>query len=110
MRKVLTVGLAALTLGGALAAAAAPADAAAYGWRGGAWRGGGWRGGGPGLAVAAGILGLAAGAAIADSQPHYYGPAYYPGGPYGYAACVGHRRVWDPYYGGYVVRSFRYAC
>ena len=108
MRKVLTAGLAALTLGGAIAATAVPADAAP--WHGG-WHGGyggyhgGWHGGGAGWAVGAGLLGLAAGVAIADnSHPHYYG------GPGYYASCIGQRRVWDPYYGGYVVRSFRYAC
>jgi hypothetical protein len=114
MRKILTAGLAALTLGGAVAATAVPAQAYPYGhWHGGGWHGGGW-GGGPGVAVAAGILGLAAGAAIASDHPHYYGgPGYYAPGPYydgGYATCIGQRRVWDPYYGGYVIRSFRYAC
>jgi hypothetical protein len=114
MRKVLTAGLAALTLGGAVAATAVPADAAPYGWHGG-YHGGGWHGGGAGWAVGAGLLGLAAGVAIAD-HPHYgygYGPGYYGGpyygGPY-YGTCVAPRRVWDPYYGGYVVRSVRYAC
>jgi hypothetical protein len=115
MRKVLTAGVAALVLGGAVAGAAVPADAAP--WHGGYGHGyyghGGWRGNGAGLAVAAGILGLAAGAAIADNHPHYYygGPGYYDG-PYGYGydSCVGRRQVWDPYVGGYVIRSFRYAC
>jgi hypothetical protein len=115
MRKILTAGLAALTLGGAVAGAAVPASAAPYGyWHGGGWHGGGWRGDGAGVAVAAGILGLAAGAAIASDHPHYYygGPGYYagPGYGYGYATCIGQHRVWDPYYGGYVIRSFRYAC
>jgi hypothetical protein len=119
MRKILTAGLAALTLGGAVAGAAVPAQAEPHGgWRGGGWHGGGWRGDGAGLAVAAGILGLAAGAAIASDHPHYYGgPGYYAApGPYygygygGYESCVSHRRVWDPYMGGYVIRSFRYAC
>jgi hypothetical protein len=120
MRKILTAGLAALTLGGAVAATAVPADAAPWhggGYHGGGWHGGGYRGGGAGWAVGAGLLGLAAGVAIADSGPHYgygYGPGYYGGGyygrPYGYATCVAPRRVWDPYYGGYVVQHVRYAC
>jgi opacity protein-like surface antigen len=123
MRKILTAAMAALTLGGAVAATAVPAQAEPHwhgggGWHGG-WHGGGWRGDDDaGLAIAAGVLGLAAGAAIASDHPHYYGgyygrPAYYAPDPYydgGYETCVSHRRVWDPYYGGYVVRSFRYAC
>ena len=121
MRKILTAGLAALTLGGAVAATAVPANAEPWhggGYHGGGWHGGGWHGGyrgdGAGWAVGAGLLGLAAGVAIADSNHHYYGgPGYYADGYYGgpgYASCIGERRVWDPYYGGYVVRSFRYAC
>jgi hypothetical protein len=118
MRKIVTAALAALTLGGSVAATAVPAQAYPHdGWHGGGhWHGGGgWRGDDAGLAVAAGVLGLAAGAAIASDRPYYYdrpyyGRAYYGGPYYGYGACVSHRRVWDPYYGGYVVRSFRYAC
>jgi hypothetical protein len=118
MRKALTAGVAALTLGGAVAGAAQPASAAPFGgYHGGYYGHGGWRGGGPGLAIAAGVLGLAAGAAIADSHYHAYygGPGYYPGPGYygygyGYGSCVGRQQVWDPYVGGYVVRSFRYAC
>lgn len=112
MRKVLTAGLAALTLGGAVAATAVPAEARP--WHGG-WHDG-YHGDGAGWAIGAGLLGLAAGVAIAD-RPHYYGygPGYYArpyyyGGPYGYATCVAPRRVWDPYYGGYVVQRVRYAC
>jgi hypothetical protein len=116
MRKVLTAGVAALTLAGAVAGAAAPAQADPHwhgGW-GGGWRGG-WHGDDAGWAIGAGLLGLAAGAALSNAyRPHYYyGPAYYPGPGYyndGYATCVSHRRIWDPYYGGYIVRSFRYAC
>lgn len=116
MRKVLTAGVAALTLAGALAVTAAPAEAAPWGYY---HHYGYWRGDGGGAALAAGVLGLAAGAAIASSShPYYgyYGGPYYAGGPYyggpyyGYGMCVSHRRVWDPYLGGYVVRSFRYAC
>jgi hypothetical protein len=99
MRKILTAALAALTVGGAVVATAAPADAAPYGWHGG-YHGGYGRGYGPGLAVGAGLLGLAVGATLAG--PHYYGPPapYYAGpAPY-YAACRVHYR-WDPYAGRY---------
>ena len=99
MRKILTAALAALTVGGAVAATAAPADAAPYGWHGG-YHGYG-RGYGPGLAVGAGLLGLAVGASLAG--PHYYGPPapYYAGpAPY-YGGCRVHYR-WDPYAGRYV--------
>jgi hypothetical protein len=111
MRKFLTAAAAALTLVGGGLATAQPAAAAP--WHGGYWRGGGhWGAGG---AVAAGILGLAVGAAIAS--PHYdYGPGYYYGGPaygpgpYAYGTCYARQRVWDPYAGAYVIRSVPYAC
>ena len=73
MRKILTATAAALALGGVTLGAAAPAEARYHGG---------------GTAVAAGILGLAAGAAIASSGPRYYydEPAYYapPPPPPGY--------------------------
>jgi hypothetical protein len=100
MRKILTAALAALTIGGAVAATTTTAEAAPYGWHGG-YHGG--RGYGPGLAVGAGLLGLAVGASLAG--PHYYGPGpgYYAGPAYGpgygyYGACRVHYR-WDPYAG-----------
>ena len=83
MNKILTGALAALTIAGALAASAsASADP-----RDGRDRG---RGHGDGAAVAAGIAGLAIGAAIAGDHPgynrdYYYGgppPAYYDGPAY----------------------------
>ena len=91
MNKILTGALAALTIGGALAASTVPAAAAPYrgGWHGG-YRGGGY--------VGAGLLGLAAGVAIADA----YGPGYYAPGPY--YAPVPRCRVemrWNPNWGGY---------
>ncbi|HEX4180182.1 MAG TPA: hypothetical protein VHY32_05280 [Caulobacteraceae bacterium] len=98
MRKILTAALAALTIGGAVAATTTPAEAAPYGWHGG-FHG---RGYGPGIAVGAGLLGLAVGASLAG--PHYYGPGPYYGpyayGPaYGYyGGCRVHYR-WDPYTG-----------
>ena len=101
MRKILTAALAALTLGGAAAATATPADA--YPYHGG-WHGGGWHGGGAGWAVGAGLLGLAVGASLAS--PHYYygpPPAYYAGpGYWGYwGGCRSHW-VWNPGWGRYV--------
>jgi hypothetical protein len=118
MRKLLTAGLAALTLGGGALATTAPATAAPFhggggGWHGGGWHGGGWHGGGfgPGGYLAAGVIGLGLGAALADSYGPYYGPgpyAYGPG-PY-YGGCYGPERVWDPYVGHYVIEQVRYAC
>ena len=105
MRKMLTAALAALTLGGAVAATTTPAQAEP--WRGGGWHGGGWhegwRGDDAGWAVGAGLLGLAVGASLAS--PHYvYGPppAYYAGPAYYgyYGECRVHYR-WDPYAGRY---------
>lgn len=95
MRKLLAATAAVLALGGVTLGAAAPADARYHGgWRGG-YHGHYYRHGGGGTAVAAGILGLAAGAAIASSNrgygyydygPTYYAPppppSYYYGGPY----------------------------
>lgn len=90
MRKLLTASAAALALAGLTMGAAAPAEARYHGGRGGYY--GGYHGGyyghyhGGGTALAAGILGLAAGAAIVSSNRGYYG-----GGGYGYAPA---------YYGG----------
>jgi len=138
MRKVLTAGLAALALGGSVAATATSAEAQRGNWHGsvghagGSWHGGsgwhggdrgGWRGGRDddddwGWSLGAGLAGFALGATLAD-RPYYngyydYGPGYYYYGPgyydYGDRTCVGHRRVWDPYYGGYVIRRFYYDC
>jgi len=93
MRKFLTATAAALALGGVTLGAAAPAEARYHGgYYGGHGYHGHYRHGGSGAAVAAGILGLAAGAAIASSGPRYYydepvyyappPPAYYYEGPY----------------------------
>jgi hypothetical protein len=112
MKKIITGAMVGLTLGSA--AIAGPASAR------------GWHHDDAGVAIAGGLAGLALGAAIASSShPHYYGGYYdagYYGAPYygpaygGYygpaygGVCVGHRTVWDPYRGGYRVRTFRYAC
>ncbi|QUD87504.1 hypothetical protein [Phenylobacterium montanum] len=120
MKKILTAALAALTLGGAAVATATPASAHPWGggWHGGGWHGGGWHGGGwhdgwrgddAGLALGAGLAGLFVGATLAD-HPHYYGPGYYYGPPPAYGVCWAPRRVWDPYYGGWIVQNVRYPC
>ena len=103
MRKLLTAGLAALTLAGSMAAATTPAQAQR------------WRHGDRddvGIGIGAGLAGLALGAAIASPHRYYgrdyYGRGYYDG--YGYGECVGTRRVWDPYYGGWTIRRYYYAC
>ena len=96
--KSTAIALTALFLGfGVAAATSTPVAAAGPGfyhrgyWGGGHWHGGWW---GPGIGL--GILGLAAGAAIA-SQPYYgpspyYGPGYGPG-PDG---CMAYQPVYAP--------------
>ncbi len=105
MRKILTAALAALTIGGAVAATSTPASAEPHGgWHGGGYGHGYGRGYGPGLAIGAGLLGLAVGASLAE--PHYaYGPppGYYAGPAYyGYAADCRVQYRWDGYAGRYV--------
>ena len=76
MRKFLTTTAAALALGGVALGAAAPAEAR---WHGG-YHGGYYRhyhGGRTAAILGAGVLGLAAGAAIASSPRYYSAPAYY---------------------------------
>ena len=114
MRKLITAGLAALTLGGSLAATAGLAAAEPHGSHGGGWHGGGFRHRDDdddwGWGLGAGLAGFALGTALAD-RPYYYdyGPGYYYDDGY-YGTCVGHRRVWDPYVGHYIIRRFYYAC
>jgi hypothetical protein len=111
MRKLLTTGLAALTLAGTMAAGAAPAQAQSWRWHN-------HHNNDVAIGVGAGLAGLALGAAIASPHRYYYGDGYYDGyygngyydGYYGYGQCVGTRRVWDPYYGAWVVRRYDYAC
>ena len=121
MRKILTAALAAVTVAGASVGAAVPANAqhyhGGYGY-GGGWHGGHGHGGNWGLPLAAGIAGLAVGAALADNHPYYrsygYGyPAYgygYPAYGYGPAYCEGGRWVWDPYIGRRVYVRETYPC
>jgi hypothetical protein len=134
MRKVLTAALAAATLVGTSIGAGAPANA--QGWHGGHWHGGGWQGGhwhgggyGWGLPLAAGLAGLAVGAALAPGYYPAYGYGYYPAPAYGYSgypaygypsgypaygypgyATCGGRWVWDPYAHRNVWVGQTYAC
>jgi len=108
MKKIITTGLAAIVATGSMLAAAAPAAAQNH-WNGRGY-GYGHRGNDAGAIIAGGIAGLALGAALSGPHYGYYAPGPYYGPAYAYGACVGRRTVWDPYYGRYVVRSFRYAC
>ena len=102
MNKILTGSLAALTLGGVVLGGAT--EASARGWD--------HHGGGGGAALAAGIAGLAIGAALASGDhgyyapaPAYYGrpaPAYYDGPGYdsNYRTCRAEWR-WSPRWGHY---------
>jgi hypothetical protein len=129
MRKVLTAALAALTLGGAVCATAAPAEARDHYYGGGYY--GGHRHNDAGVAVAAGVVGLALGAALASDHGYshrgyydrgYYDRGYYDGGYYdrgyypgyygygGYRTCETTRWAWDPYIGRRVPVVTRYAC
>lgn len=123
MKKMLIGAMALLTALTGVIAAAAPAEArdgggyyggGRYGYRGGGY---GYRDNGVGMAVFAGLAGLAVGAAL--TQPHYgyYGrPGYYAGyrgyygppparyvGPTYYGSYDGCRRewVWSPRWGAY---------
>ena len=139
MTKALTAAMAAITLGGAVLATAAPAEAQYY--RGGYYGGGDYDGGGhrrhgnnDGAAIAAGVIGLALGAALASNHNGYSGRSYsnrsyydhYDNdrGYYGrqaysydngydyppYQTCVTTRWIWDPYIGRRVAVQSRYAC
>ncbi len=101
IRKFLTVGVAALTLG-ATALSATPASAQ---WRHhGGWGGGGWHrgGGGWGAPAAAGIVGgLALGAIAAGAASGGYGGGY---------GCVANQPVYDDW-GNFVgYQRVRVAC
>lgn len=125
MRKLLTAGLAALTLTSSLAAAGA-ADARPPGYYGDRYYGDRYYGGrdyrrhrnDDSDAIAAGIVGLALGAALASGsngrrydRGYYYEdrryyappPAYYYGPPRYQRSCRT-TTYWDPYYGDYVER------
>ncbi len=128
MRKFLTAGMAAVTLAGAVAATAGPAEARDHRH---------YRRGNDNTAaaVAAGIAGLAIGAALASSSRdngaysrsyydrgyayaprreapygYYYGPPrYYDSGP-GYRLCETRERMYDPYIDRPVMVTRRYPC
>ena len=100
MRKIMATGLAAATLLGSLGVGS---TASAQYRHGGDYR----HHDNSGAAVAAGIAGLAVGAAIASSShPYYYNGYYYDRPYYGYSygpRCRSYT-VWDPYAYAYVVR------
>ena len=125
MKKVLTTALAALTLGGAVVATAAPAQAQRYdrGYNGGHRHYDRGRHNDHGDALAAGVVGLALGAALASSgggrgyssygSSYYDRPAaygYYDSPRYAYRTCISQERVYDPYIGRRVLIERRYAC
>ena len=101
MRKILTGALASLTAAGALTAAA-PASARDYRHHDNS-----------GAAVAAGIAGLAIGAAIASGNDGYYDRGYYDRGYYG-RSYYGGRTYYDGpppgYYAGPAYYSYRGRC
>lgn len=123
MRKTLAAGLAALTFGGAVAAAALPTAAEARphgGYYGGGYGGHYYRGhhDNGGAAVVAGIAGLAIGAALASNGGHHtyyrggygYAPGYYDYDYYQPRVCESRHWTWDPYIGRRVLVTSRYAC
>lgn len=97
MRKIIATGLAAATLLGSLTMGSTASAQYRHHDHDRA-----------GAAVAAGIAGLAVGAAIAGSHPRYYYDDYDDGyyRPYGYYYAPRCRSytVWDPYAYAYVVR------
>jgi hypothetical protein len=111
--------MAAITFGGAVAATAAPAEARPHHYRHYDRH---HHGSSTGAAIAAGVVGLALGAVIANSGDHdnrhysrgyayrdpYYGDRYYRGR---YArTCETSRWVWDPYIRERVLIRSHYAC
>jgi len=115
MRKFLTATAAVLALGGVTLGAAAPAEARWHGGYHGGYYGHRYHHGGTSTALAAGIIGLGVGAAIASDRGYYgrgygyydYAPAYYapppppPGYYYGGPVCRSDWR-WDGYARRYV--------
>jgi hypothetical protein len=124
MKKMLTAALAALTFGGAVAASTTPAQAQRYGHYG--YRYYGHHHDNTGAAVAAGVVGLALGAAIVGSSDGrrgyyndgyyerraYYAPQPYYGRPYydAYRSCESREWGYDPYTDRRVMVTRRYAC
>lgn len=120
MRKTLSLALAGAVAATAVLGAGA---AGAQPYRHGGYYGRYHHHNNSGAAIAAGIAGLAIGAALASDHPHHYGrpyyresyyagpyyapgyyaPGYYDYGP-GYADCRT-ERVWDPYIGRWITRT-----
>lgn len=132
MRKFLITALAAVTFGGAVAAAAVPAEAQSRYRHGGGsyYRHHGHGGNDAAVAAVAGIAGLALGAAITSNgnrsrgyssggyatynNGYGYDPRYdsYSGDYYARPdrICISRERVWDPYIGRNVTIERRYPC
>ena len=132
MRKILTAAVAALTVAGGVAAVAGPAQADPYRYYNGHKN----NNNDAGVAIAAGVVGLAIGAALASSssnkrsssyydngyyQQPYGGQSYYGGqrpyaydqGRYAYApprVCTNRERVYDRYSGRPMTVTRQYAC
>lgn len=114
MRKSLTAALAALTFGAAVAASAVPAEArdrsGYYGYNGYDGYRRHHNGDKTGAAIAAGVVGLALGAALASSSNNrsgngYYGNSYY-GNSYAYDGGYAPRRSYYDYDRGYSSRGY----
>jgi len=112
MRKIIAAGLTALTLASSLAVSAPASAQYRRDWD----RDRHHHDNDAGLAIGAGLTGLALGAALADSGRGRYVDGYYYGPPsYAYRYYYGRRyrgprdcrtwRVWDPYEGAYIERT-----
>lgn len=127
MSKTLTAAMAAVTLVGAIGATALPAQARdhdrGYGYGYDRDRGYGYRDydddhdrrhrDNSGAAIAAGVLGLALGAALlSNSHRSYSSSGDYDRDDYepAYRVCEASRWIWDPYIGQRVLIRSRYAC
>ena len=105
LNKSTAIALTAALLGLGVAATTTPA-AADGAWHPRYYQGGHWYGGYWGPAVGLGILGLAAGAAIASQGPSYGPGPYYGPGPDG---CAAYRPVYDRW-GRYLGRRWVDVC
>lgn len=103
MNKILTAAVAALTIAGSVAAVAGPAQAEPYRYSN---RHKSNNNNDAGIAIAAGIVGLAIGAAVASSNSNKRSSSYYNNGysQQGYAGAYGDSYYGNgyqqPYYGG----------
>lgn len=115
MRKILTAAVAALTVAGGVAAVAGPAQADPYRYYNGHKN----NNNDAGVAIAAGVVGLAIGAALARSSSNKRSSSYYDNGYYqqGYGGAYNNGYYQQPYggqsyYGGqrpYAYDQGRYA-